>query len=112
VLKRLGINLKEQITWEDIKKVINNNKGKPKKRNPGETFIDYIFEELYEGKTFWEVVKKPFLNRDFNREEVRAIINRALEECGGKYKNALELFGIEENDYKSFMRFLYDNDLR
>ena len=112
VLKRLGFSMKDQISGEYVKKIIAADEKNSKRSNPGETFIDDIFEELYEGKTFWEVVKKPFLNRDLNREEVRAIINRALEECGGKYKNALELFGIEENEYKSFMRFLYDNDLR
>ncbi|GBE27600.1 C4-dicarboxylate transport transcriptional regulatory protein DctD [bacterium BMS3Bbin03] len=66
---------------------------------------------IEKGKSFWEMVKKPYLNRDLNRREVKAILRMGLKEAGN-YKKLAELFNIEEKDYKKFMSFLYDNRLK
>ena len=74
--------------------------------------INTIGDEIKSGRSFWEVVKAPFLDRELNRSEVKEIINRGLLETGGKYKGLLKLFNLEEKEYKNFMRFLYENRLK
>jgi len=111
VLKRAGILCDSPITGEKIRAIIDENisgdttlKGCDK--------IDHIQEELKSGKSFWEVVKKPFLNRDLNREEVKSIISKALLNSGGKYVDMLPFFNIDHSDYKRFMKFIHKNKLQ
>jgi transcriptional regulator with PAS, ATPase and Fis domain len=69
-------------------------------------------KEIGSGKDFWEVVRKPFLSHDLNRNEVKAFMAEVLERQSGKYKNILALLNIKEEDYKKFLNFLNDNDLK
>jgi len=110
VLKRAGICCKSPITGEDIKNMINQNNCK---KSFGETNdkLEQIWNELKGGKTFWESVKKPYLDRELNRCEAKSLIEKALIEAGGKYKGALKIFNLEDNEYNNFMRFLYANRL-
>jgi len=61
-----------------------------------------------EGKSFWEVIYRPFLERELNRKEVRKVIHMGLSEAGGSYKKLLSIFNIntEAKNYKKFMDFL------
>jgi DNA-binding NtrC family response regulator len=77
----------------------------------GNCMLDKIWKEIKEGKTFWEVVKKPFLHRELNRAEVKAILSQGLNEYGGKYKDVARLFNLEDGEYHRFMSFLNENDL-
>ena len=111
VLKRAGIELESPIKAADIHSLIHSTPSHTRRKKE-ENVPDKILKDLEEGKTFWKVVKEPFLNRDLNREQVRAVISKAQMKVGGKYKNLLHLFGIRESEYKNFMSFLYDNDLK
>ena len=64
------------------------------------------------GGTFWDLVYKPFMNRDLNRAEARDIVARGLAETRGSYKKLLPLFGIEADDYLRFMDFLRHHQLK
>ena len=66
------------------------------------------YREMVEGKgSFWEVVHKPFLQRELNREQAIKIIQIGLKEAG-TYKKLMELFnaGCTQQDYKRFMKVL------
>ena len=65
-----------------------------------------------EGESFWDIVHGPFLDRELNRAEVRAIVGLGLEECGGVYKRVLPTFGIKGSDYLKFMDFLRHHRLK
>lgn len=65
-----------------------------------------------EGKSFWETVREPYLNRELNREQVRSIVKRGLEESDGSYKRLLRIFEVEEDDYLKFMDFLRHHELK
>jgi transcriptional regulator with PAS, ATPase and Fis domain len=111
VLIRAGIHCQSPITGQQIKEII----GKDKKNqgiasNPGK--IDQLLEDIRSGKSFWDVVKKPFLKRDLNREEVKTVIQNGLLEVGGRYIDLLKPFHIKPDEYHKFMCFLNDNDLR
>jgi DNA-binding NtrC family response regulator len=73
--------------------------------------MDRIWQELKDGKTFWETVKKPFLRRELNRDEVKTILAQGLNECGRKYKDVARLFNLKDFEYHRFMSFLNGNDL-
>ncbi|MFQ6084372.1 MAG: sigma 54-interacting transcriptional regulator, partial [Methanosarcinales archaeon] len=78
-----------------------------------------ISEILYhqmikKGKSFWEVVHRPFLERELNRREVKEIIALGLKQTKGSYKKLLPLFNIGqgEKDYKRFMNMLRIHGLK
>ena len=62
--------------------------------------------------TFWDVVHKPFMNRDLNRSEAQDIVACGLAETRGSYKKLLPLFGIAADDYLRFMDFLRHHQLK
>lgn len=75
--------------------------------------FDEIFQALREdGKNFWDLIHKPFIERDFNRSQLRSIFERALQEAGGSYKNLLTLFNLPDSDYQKFMDFLRHQRLK
>jgi len=67
---------------------------------------------LLSGESFWTAVKEPFLKRDLNREEVKVILARGLQETDGKYSALVPRFNLDPTEYKNFMRFLYENHLK
>jgi len=70
--------------------------------------LDIIIKKMEEGRTFWEVVKYPFLDKELNREEVMEIIDRSLEKTENKrYKELLALFNLKDFEYHRFMAFLH-----
>jgi transcriptional regulator with PAS, ATPase and Fis domain len=110
VIKRAGIQLERPVIGSEIGYFIRYCSNGNGFRTNGR--IEGIWDKLRSGNNFWEVVKKPFLDRDLNRIEVKSIISKGLKESGGKYINLLPLFNINSKSYKNFMRFLYDNRLQ
>jgi len=111
VLKRVEVINKDTIEGQDIRQVINDS-CRNKDYHDVNDEVDGIWDEIKSGRSFWEVVKVPFLDRAIKRSEVKEIIKRGLLDTGGKYKGLLKLFNLEEKEYKNFMRFLYYNRLK
>jgi transcriptional regulator with PAS, ATPase and Fis domain len=112
VLKRAGILLQGPITGKDMRGIIRHRigSGGPFRRE-FDGKLNTIWNQLQTGKSFWEVVKKPFMNRDLNRGEVKSIIALALKKGNGRYKNILEILNVEGADYKRFLNFVNDYGL-
>jgi transcriptional regulator with PAS, ATPase and Fis domain len=110
VLTRAGILVDSPITGRDIRDIIKQSRFK-NYFNRRMDKIEQIRNSIKAGKSFWETVKAPYLNRDLNRDEVKEIIKRGLDQSDGKYKNLLNLFNLEDNEYKKFMKFLNGNRL-
>ncbi|MGH9160483.1 MAG: sigma-54-dependent transcriptional regulator [Vicinamibacteraceae bacterium] len=64
------------------------------------------------GEPFWTAVYEPFMRRNLNRSEVRAVIKSGLDKAGGNYRRVLDLFGLPASDYQRFMDFLRHHDLK
>lgn len=64
------------------------------------------------GESFWEVVHKPFLDRDLNRREVRLFVRRGLADCQGSYRALLDLLRLPTADYQKLMDFLRHHQLK
>lgn len=112
VLKRAGILLDSPITGEKISNIIHKS-GYQKSFTgaPGNGCEESLYEAFQQGKNFWEAVKAPFLNRDLNRQQVKAVIDDTLERAGGSYKEMLNIFNLDASEYGAFMNFLYRNQL-
>jgi DNA-binding NtrC family response regulator len=110
VLTRAGIDYESDEIGAEITEFFEKDIAPPV-GPPGNSKLERIWLDLKGGGTFWEVVKKPFLHRELNRDEVRAILSQGLNECGRKYKNVAKLFNLEDGEYHSFMSFLNENDL-
>ncbi|MEM9305536.1 MAG: sigma 54-interacting transcriptional regulator [Pseudomonadota bacterium] len=66
-----------------------------------------LLQPLLDGHTtFWETVYRPFLDRDLNRQQVRALIQQGLALSGGSYRDLLPRFGVASEHYQKFMDFL------
>jgi transcriptional regulator with PAS, ATPase and Fis domain len=110
VIKRAGIYVGGSVIGKEIGDVIKASFGDNDDKTSGR--LNEIWNMLKSGESFWDIVKRPFLDRELNRSEVKSIILRGLSESDGKYKNSLKIFNISEGEYKNFMRFLYDNRLK
>ena len=71
------------------------------------TVADELFKKLIEEhESFWSTVYPPYMNREITRDNVRDLIHKGLQEARGNYKILLQLFNMEERDYKRFLNFL------
>lgn len=73
--------------------------------------LDRIWQELKDGKTFWEAVWDPFIERELDRETVKSVLNRAYSENSHNFKNMLRALHIEDSKYQNFMSLMYKYQL-
>jgi transcriptional regulator with GAF, ATPase, and Fis domain len=72
-----------------------------------------LFGEMLErGRSFWDVVQAPFLDREINRSQVREIISQGLVKAMGSYRRLGLLFNIPPDQYHKFMDFLRHHRLK
>ena len=72
-----------------------------------------LFENMVEnGRSFWDIVHEPFLERDLNRAQVREIISQGLLAARGSYRRMSFLFNIRPDHYQKFMDFLRHHRLK
>ncbi|MEJ5166737.1 MAG: sigma 54-interacting transcriptional regulator, partial [Thermoanaerobaculia bacterium] len=70
--------------------------------------VGEYLKKMEKGEDFWNAVKKEFLKKDLNREEVKEIIRRGLSRTQrGSFKELLKVFNLKEEDYHRFMAFLH-----
>jgi transcriptional regulator with GAF, ATPase, and Fis domain len=69
-----------------------------------------LYREILEGRgNFDNLVKQPFLRRHFGTSLVMAVIQMALKDSGGKYRDAFSLLRVPETRYSVTMQFLKRN---
>jgi transcriptional regulator with GAF, ATPase, and Fis domain len=72
-----------------------------------------LFETMVEqGRSFWDIIHQPFLDRDLNRTQVREIISQGLLAARGSYRRMSVLFNIRPDHYQKFMDFLRHHRLK
>lgn len=73
----------------------------------------HLVDRMLEGAgTFWELVHEPFMDRELNRGQVRAVVEEGLRRSNWSYKRALQVFGVGQDDYLKFMDFLRHHRLK
>lgn len=72
-----------------------------------------LFERVVKyGEDFWSTVYKGFMDRDLNRDQVRAMVRQGLMAAGGNYRRLVDLLRLPAADYQRFMTFLRHHDLK
>jgi len=72
-----------------------------------------LYDRLTDGDAnFWDAIREPYLNREYNRCQVRELVRLGLQETDGSYKHLVRLFGVDSEDYMKFMDFLRHHDLK
>lgn len=61
---------------------------------------------------FWSLVHAPFLDREMNRAEARAVVAEGLRRSRWSYKGALVHWGLASDDYLRLMDFLRHHRLK
>ncbi|MEO8621105.1 MAG: sigma 54-interacting transcriptional regulator [bacterium] len=73
---------------------------------------DPLLRMFEDEESFWDVVHRPYLNRELSRAEVKAILEQGLQRSRGSYRRLLALFRIDSADYLKFMDFLRHQRLK
>jgi transcriptional regulator with PAS, ATPase and Fis domain len=72
---------------------------------------DDLYDELVAGRyDFWDDIHGLFTGRDITRADLRQLIRRGLATTNGSYRGLLQLFGMEQGDYKKLLNFLAAHD--
>lgn len=76
-----------------------------------------VVSSLYEritvsGEDFWQAIHRPFMARDLNRSQVKALIKQGLITADGSYQQLLDLVNLPPSNYQKFMDFLRHHDLK
>jgi transcriptional regulator with PAS, ATPase and Fis domain len=108
VLMRAGILLEGPITGEKIASVIKGEAKKSPltKKDKEDEHLKKIREELKTGKTFWQLLWRPFIARDLDRNTVKNILKWFYKESSS-FKKMSKILNVDESDYKKFMTSLY-----
>jgi len=64
------------------------------------------------GESFWDVVYRPFMERELNRSQVKAVVKRGLMAAHGNYQDLLDIVHLPRADYQKFMDFLRHQKLK
>ncbi len=108
ILKRAGIMLESPITSEKIASILGSvKKDFPGKKENGGVLLREIRERLSSGESFWELVWKPFIVRDFDRETVRSILKEFYAESSNNFKEMIKRLNVDKGDYQKFMSYIY-----
>jgi transcriptional regulator with GAF, ATPase, and Fis domain len=72
-----------------------------------------LFERVVHNKEdFWRIVHQPFMKRDLNRNQVKAVIKQGLLNARGSYRRLLDVLHIPASEYQRFMDFLRHQKLK
>jgi transcriptional regulator with PAS, ATPase and Fis domain len=106
VLTRAGIHSASTITGNDIQDVINRSfyKGISTAKDDK---IEQIRVEINEGKNFWQLVWRPFIDREIDRNTVKTILQDFYQKNSCSFKKMIKSMNLDEKDYQKFMSLLY-----
>jgi DNA-binding NtrC family response regulator len=69
--------------------------------------VNSMFERITRRhESFWSVAYAPFMLRDLMREDIRALVERGLEEAGGDHDMLTKVFNMDQADYRRLLNFL------
>jgi transcriptional regulator with PAS, ATPase and Fis domain len=72
---------------------------------------DELYDELVAGRyDFWDDIHGLFTSRDITRADLRQLVRHGLTTTAGSYRGLLQLFGMDQGDYKKLMNFLAAHD--
>jgi transcriptional regulator with PAS, ATPase and Fis domain len=123
VLKRAGIMLEPPMTGKKIAALIHAGGGQTladeihyageyphddENGNPKCRGVSVEMREKFRaGESFWQLLWKPFIARDFDRRTVKNILNVFYYESSYCFRKMIKLINVDVSDYQKFMSLLY-----
>jgi DNA-binding NtrC family response regulator len=110
-----AVAMGDQLTLDDLPPNIAMAQGSQSQLHPQRERRRRVADDLYEGlvsgrEKFWTFVHPKFMSRDLTRADLRQLVRRALVTTSGNYRAVVQLFGMEQEDYKKFLNFLAAHD--
>lgn len=115
VVERLVIHQRDVITAADLPRDIRVEVDalvRQPTRERRRPLAELLYDRLRTGASFWDIVYQPFMDREITRSDVRAVVQKGLEESRGNYRGVTRLFNIDASDYKRFLSFLRKHECR
>jgi transcriptional regulator with PAS, ATPase and Fis domain len=78
----------------------------PRRHERRRSTADALLDHLRHGASFWTSVHEPYMQRDLTRADVRALIDKGLQEARGNYRALIRMFNVRPSEYNRFMNFL------
>lgn len=113
ILTRAGVILESPITGEKILSLLNITGGTlpleihERGERAEDDNLRKIHEKIKAGDSYWDVIWKPFIDRNLNRDMVKSILNYFYNESSASFKKMIKDLNIDEKDYQKFMSLLY-----
>jgi transcriptional regulator with GAF, ATPase, and Fis domain len=114
ILKRAGIMLEGPITGEKMTTLLDNNGKKNgwKTNGNGHGDLDSALKEIRKklktnGGSFWQLIWKPFIDRDFDRRTVKGILKFFYIESSYNFRKMTRCLNVDESEYPKLMSLIY-----
>ncbi|MEL7061407.1 MAG: sigma 54-interacting transcriptional regulator [Acidobacteriota bacterium] len=108
-----AMSASERIDVEDLEPMLERSEDTAAAEGQNAPADDAPFLDMVlRGQDFWTAVHAPFLGRELNRRQVRHVVRCGLEETRGSYRDLLDLFHLDADDYQRFMDFLRHHRLK
>jgi DNA-binding NtrC family response regulator len=111
ILKRAGIMLESPITGEKISSLLcmntRNKESQLIKQEKGDQMIKEIREKLNTGQSFWQLIWKPFIDRELDRNTVKRILKHFYTESAYNFRQMIGSLNMDTSDYPKFMSLIY-----
>jgi len=110
VVQRLAVNSRsEVISLADLPPEIQPSTAvalPQPRRERRRTVADVLYERMRAGASFWDVIYRPYMDREITKADVRGVVQKGLEAATGNYRVVTRLFNVAPSDYKRFLNFL------
>jgi DNA-binding NtrC family response regulator len=117
VLKKLGIEGAGRVEIGELRSVLSltglghaeKQETQPAESHPGplDDRESALIEAIRQGGTFWDVLWKPFIEREFDRTLVRRVIDHFFQLSGLSFKRTVLAMNIPAGEYRQFMSLMY-----
>jgi DNA-binding NtrC family response regulator len=107
ILKRAGIMLESPITGKKISSIIKKNTGKEPDKKKDNTGLKGIQDKIKAGENFWDVIWRPFIKRDLDRNTVKDILKEYYTESSCSFKKMIKKLNIPESDYHKLISLVH-----
>ena len=67
---------------------------------------EVLYQRIRAGASFWDVVYRPFMEREITKADVRGVVDNGLKEAVGNYRVVTRLLNVPGDDYRRFLCFL------
>jgi len=105
VLIRAGIHCNSPVSGKNIQEIIDQTHYK-KSFNQQNNQMEQTWEKIESGKVFWEVVWKPFIDRDIDRDKIKAFLKDAYSKSQHSFKKMAEILNLDNKGYHSLMSLM------